>query len=330
MNNKGFAFSTMLYGFMIIGCLIFLIILGLMSTNRTNTREMVNKIEDDSARLSLASKTITKNENGKNYRDYDVPLGFTGWYKIELWGNGYYSSRTVYLKELAIIRFFIGSDSSDTYACSSNVYGPKAGESFNPEQIYTSQSDAEIAYEKLIIHDILTTSDCTSNNALILSSTTSGNNDAIKQLGDGVAKISDTEFKIINFSINAKQGNGSGRPVNNSIKQIEASGGKARITYVSNKSSLSNGGTDSSTICTAQSGHSGIYYIKSSSGFWENTDKSQAISTNKPFTGNKEQKWLVQCKPSPSSSNCIAINIYSLKEKSMTSCSSLTFYNAGY
>ena len=310
MNNKGFAFSTMLYGFMIIGCLIFLIILGLMSTNRTNTREMVNQIEDESARLSLASKTFTTHESGKAYRDYDVPLGFGGWYKIELWSNSKYSATTINLKELTVVRFFIGS--SNTYACSSNIYNGTINTS------YTSESQAESAYTHLEITDILTTSDCTSggNQALILSTSGTGSKN-IKQLGDGITKNTDGSFSILNFGIDARD---SGR--RNTVTGIDSSGTKARITYVSPETILSTGPTGASDVC--KKGHSGVYYIKSGSNFWNNTSSSTGA-----FTGNKNQKWLIQCN-NASSPTCTATNIYSFSKVNSFSCSGKTFYNAGY
>lgn len=318
MNNKGFAFSTMLYGFMIIGCLIFLIILGLMSTNRTNTREMVNQIEDESARLSLASKTITKNEDGKDYRDYDVPLGFSGWYKIELWGNNNYSATTVYLSELTIVRFFIGSTSKDTYACSSNYYevnGTLLSE-------YDSEEEAEAAYSGLTIHNILTTSNCTNddNVALIISTNGVGEN-SIDQLGDGITKNSNNKFSILKFVINASASGAKSRK--NTVTGItSSSSGKARITYVSNDNDLISGSTAAGDVCSA--GHGGLYYIKSGSNFWNNTSSSTGA-----FTGNKNQKWLIQCN-NAASPTCTATNIYSFSKVNSFSCSGKTFYNAGY
>lgn len=313
MNNKGFAFSTMLYGFMIIGCLIFLIILGLMSTNRTNTREMVNQIEDESARLSLASKTFTTNESGKAYRDYDVPLGFGGWYKIELWGNSKYSATTINLKELTVVRFFIGS--SNTYACSSNIYTGTINTS------YTSESEAENAYTHLTITDILTPNDCTlnGNQALILSTAGAGSKN-IKQLGDGITKNTNGSFSILNFGIDARN---SGRK--NTVTGIASSGTKARITYVSPEASLSTGPTGAGDVCSA--GHGGVYYIKDGSNFW--VSNSSSSKTTGGFTGNKEQKWLIQCTYG-SSYTCKATNIYSNYNQNSFSCSGKTFYNAGF
>jgi hypothetical protein len=218
------------------------------------------------------------------------------------------------LKELTVVRFFIGS--SNTYACSSNIY---SGTINNP---YTSESAAENAYTHLTITDILTPNDCTlnGNRALILSTAGTGSNNNIQQLGDGITKNTKTtpvSYSILNFKIDAAN---SGR--RNTVTGIASSGTKARITYVSNADNLSNGSTAAADVCSA--GHGGLYYIKSGSNFWNDTSSSTGA-----FTGNKNQKWLIQCN-NAASPTCTATNIYSFSKVNSFSCSGKTFYNAGY
>ena len=47
MNNKGFAVSTILYGLSIMGFLIVLVLIGLMASSRSNTRDFVQQVEDE-------------------------------------------------------------------------------------------------------------------------------------------------------------------------------------------------------------------------------------------------------------------------------------------
>lgn len=282
MNNKGFAFSTMLYGFMIIGCLIFLVILGLMSTNRTNTREMINSIEDET-RIVDANKTYTASENGKDYAEYFVPVGFSGWYKIELWGKGKYSAETVYLEGASKIRFFIGDYSTkDTYACSSSIW--KGTSDPNPNG-YDSEEDADQALEVNGV-DIETVADCTSNsNQALILSTTSNGPALIKQIADDKGKKGN-KFTIdlykINNGINYKNG-------------ITTSLVKARVNLVSNAPATHTFASPNG----CQPNHSGIYYIGngvSPTAFKTYYAGSPPSITNDSLNGSRNQKWLIECK----------------------------------
>ena len=303
MNNKGFAFSTMLYGFMIIGCLIFLIILGLMSTNRTNTREIVNLIEDES-RLSEANQTFTTKDQGKDYAEYYVPLGFGGWFKIELWGKGKYSARTVYLQELTKIRFFIGTGSADTYACSSNVWsgsGPNAS-GYVDEGAFANN-----------IKQIETVSECTSNNGLIFSTSSNSTVD-IKQVADERGS-NGSNIVVITYPIK-----NSGTQVNY-VSGITSSLNKARINLVSN--SPANFTFPTASGCSAR--HSGIYYIKNGTNFATYGSSSVSYSA---FTGDRKQKWLVQC---TTASSCKAKSLSELAyEIPSFSCNNGNLVPAGY
>ena len=328
MNNKGFAFSTMLYGFMIVGCLLFLIILGLMSTNRTNTREMINTIEDDSGRLSVAGRIISAPQTGKAYYDFDVPLGYGGWYKIEVWGRNSYASKTVNLKELTVIRIFLSSntnttdpttgvveDTSNTKACSMNklTSGSISGS-------YSSESAASSAYDALKIKEYLKISDCKSGDGLIVSSGGNGSG-SITQIGDGIVK-SGSSYKITSYSINNSTGTNYF-----TVNSIDANyKHRARITFVSNESTISgtNGSVSPSTVCSA--GHAGVYYIKRNS---DNKFKAYTSPTNNTFatfTGERYQKWLVHCKKTIG--NCTAYNLATTHSYGWNCPSGYSYYNA--
>lgn len=54
LNNKGFAISTLLYGLMIMSLLVVIALLANLGTNRSNTVNFVDKIEDELNRLSVA------------------------------------------------------------------------------------------------------------------------------------------------------------------------------------------------------------------------------------------------------------------------------------
>ena len=312
MNNKGFAFSTMLYGFMIIGCLIFLIILGLMSTNRTNTREMVNLIEDDSARLSLTNRTFSTNDAGKDYRDFDVPLGYGGWYKLEAWGHNLYAAKTVFLPELTTVRFFLGTTSTDTLVCINNIYSPNLSDEYNTLEAANAASDG------LTKTEIETPDACTanSNQGLILS-TASGTvsyKSEINELGDGDAyKNENDKYVVPHYSINNST-------AKNKINNIASSSNKVRITFVSNNNTITE------TSACGIKGHSGVYYIKNSSNKFLTTTSSNAVA----FTGNNNQRWLIECNYA-STPVCTAKNLATPTNViNNFSCSTYTAIAAGY
>ncbi len=328
MNNKGFAFSTMLYGFMIVGCLLFLIILGLMSTNRTNTREMINSIEDDSGRVSVAGKIISAPQTGKVYYDFDVPLGYGGWYKIEVWGRNSYASKTMNLKELTVIRIFLSSntnttdpttgvveDTSNTKACSMNKYisGTINNSGYNTEE------DASAAYDDLKIKEYLKISDCSAGDGLIVSSGGNGTG-TITQIGDGIVK-SGTKYKIVSYSINNNTGTNYF-----TVNSIDANyKNRARVTFVSNESTISgtNGSVSPSTVCSA--GHAGVYYIKRNSDGKFKAYTSPTNNSFATFTGERKQKWLVDCKKT--TGHCSVINLATVHSFDWT-CSGYSYYNA--
>lgn len=312
MNNKGFAFSTMLYGFMIIGCLIFLLILGLMSTNRTNTRELVNTIEDDSARLSLATKTITKNDTGKAYAEYDVPLGFTGWYKIELWGKGKYVAKTVKLDELAKVRIFLGNATTDTLACIPNKFSGTAPNSSG----YGSESAAETAYSHINITDVENRTLCNTQ-ALILSTSTNGTG-VIKQISDGIEKGEDGKYYIHVYSIDNSVAAGSTKSKNYYTITSSATV-HAKISFISNGTNVVN---VANTYNPCGAGKSGIFYIVRRSNNKAMTNTPTAAFAN--FVGDKTQQVLIKC-ASNATSTCKVTVLSTPNSTSNHTCNTSTY-----
>jgi len=80
MNNKGFAISTVIYGLSIMGILIISILMGIMSTTRSNNRKLSQEIEDELVSYGKTSMTFDSNQNYTASED--------GYYRIELWGKG--------------------------------------------------------------------------------------------------------------------------------------------------------------------------------------------------------------------------------------------------
>ena len=117
LNNRGFAISTLLYGLMIMSLLIVIALISNLSTNRINTTNFVDKVEDELNRLSLSDTEgdYTGGEVDNNGREYIAPT--SGWYKIELWGaagggtnggKGAYTSGIIYLEGNDHLYFYVG------------------------------------------------------------------------------------------------------------------------------------------------------------------------------------------------------------------------------
>lgn len=98
-NNKGFAVTTMLYGLSIMGFLIVVLLMSIMSNNRSNTKEVVSNIEEELNRYSTTSTTLETNGDS-----FIVRPGEAGIYKLELWGHNY-RALTIYLEENTVLKF---------------------------------------------------------------------------------------------------------------------------------------------------------------------------------------------------------------------------------
>lgn len=103
LNNKGFAFSTILYGLLLVSIMIIFMVMALMSTNRVNNKSLVDQVERELNSYSLTEYTFNGNA------DYSVSIN--GNYMIELWGaaggsgNGSYSRGIFYLDSNTKVSF---------------------------------------------------------------------------------------------------------------------------------------------------------------------------------------------------------------------------------
>ena len=119
MNNKGFAVSTILYGLSIMGFLIVLVLIGLMASNRSNTKDFVMQVEDELNRFSSKQTEIAFNGNTNYPQEYFTMDGTNAyWYKIELWNGNTYKSSTFKISPNTLIFFYIGNGGNiPTIAC---------------------------------------------------------------------------------------------------------------------------------------------------------------------------------------------------------------------
>lgn len=118
MNNSGFAISSLLYGLLLVAFLIVSVLMSTMASNRKNTTNLIEKIDDE---LSRHSNAATKFDSNGDVQEFIVPYGMAGWYRIELWGaaaagttgdsgnnRGSYVSGTIYLEENVHLYFYLG------------------------------------------------------------------------------------------------------------------------------------------------------------------------------------------------------------------------------
>lgn len=130
LGNKGFAISTVLYSLLIMVFLIVVLIMGIMSTNRKNSHDLVDIVEEELNRFSVSTTNFEFNDTGdsnSNVKEYQIPE--SGWYKIELWGasggdatsetgelvaggKGAYTSGITYFEQGEMLYFYIGGTTS--------------------------------------------------------------------------------------------------------------------------------------------------------------------------------------------------------------------------
>lgn len=124
LSNRGFAISTILYSLLIMVFLIVALMMGIMASNRHNTKDLVSTIEQELNRYSLTTtEFLASSGDVSQAQEYIVPYGKAGWYKVELWGAsgadsskkggaGSYTSGIIYLEENACLYFYIGRSGS--------------------------------------------------------------------------------------------------------------------------------------------------------------------------------------------------------------------------
>lgn len=136
LNNKGFAISTLLYGLMIMIFLIVFALMSIMGSNRKNTKNLVDVIEDELTRYSLTNVygVYDSSIDDGSGRLYVVPE--SGWYKIELWGakgagyyggSGAYTSGVIYLEANRHLYIHIGSQGKTDGTGGANGGGTTTG-----------------------------------------------------------------------------------------------------------------------------------------------------------------------------------------------------------
>lgn len=69
LNNKGFAFSTILYGLLIMGIMIIILVLSIMQTNRSTNKEFVNEVENELYDFGTNEAVITADTTQESYND---------------------------------------------------------------------------------------------------------------------------------------------------------------------------------------------------------------------------------------------------------------------
>ena len=129
MNNKGFAITTVIYGLSILGLLLIVIIMGSLSTNRANIKELSRDIDNELNFYSRSSISYSFTEPN-DLQQFEVPVGQTGLYRIELWGaqgngesggKGAYTTGVVALQEGDILFFKVGGSSNGQPGGSTDV-----------------------------------------------------------------------------------------------------------------------------------------------------------------------------------------------------------------
>ena len=67
MNNKGFAITTILYGLLILFCMLLISLLGILSTYKNNMEKLIENTNGASGILRINKKDITsESEIDKN------------------------------------------------------------------------------------------------------------------------------------------------------------------------------------------------------------------------------------------------------------------------
>lgn len=116
MNNKGFAISTVIYGLSILSIMLIAILMSIMSTNRSNNKQLSRAVEEELNNFSKTATTFSPNvdeNNNPKPQEYIIPED--GWYRIELWGaksgagaNGAYTSGIIRLNRGETLYFYVG------------------------------------------------------------------------------------------------------------------------------------------------------------------------------------------------------------------------------
>ena len=81
MNRKGFAITTIIYGLSVLGVMVIFILMGILSSTRSNVSLEATRVEEELINYSKSNIIYTSNGH------FTVPKGETGWYRIEVFGK---------------------------------------------------------------------------------------------------------------------------------------------------------------------------------------------------------------------------------------------------
>ncbi len=296
MNNKGFAVSTILYGLSIMGFLIVVVLISLMSSNRSNTKDFIQQVEDELNRYASKQTVITPyiDSNGDNNTNYPQEFftleGSEYWYKIELWNNGIYKSATFKVSPNTIIFFYIGNGDIPTIACLDGDSRENCAPGGNKLIMSTAQGDAILGDNGINDND----------NHKVTQGT-----DWEEDINSGPKTIEDTDTRVVYLKNTTETDN---RPHN--IYQIPSSDSKARISLVSLDEKASYLEEPDTNIA-------GVFYIQNGNKVYSCNGTS--VKTNADFTGDQDQQWTVV--------GDTATNV-KYKNCSFTPGGSVTYHNA--
>ena len=100
------------------GILIIAMLMGIMSSERSNNNQISKTIEEELNRYSKTDTSFSATGRGvPTAQEYVVPAGESGWYRIELWGaqggtnggRGAYTSGVIRLEAGDVLYFYVGS-----------------------------------------------------------------------------------------------------------------------------------------------------------------------------------------------------------------------------
>lgn len=129
MNNKGFAITTVIYGLSILGILLIIIIMGNLSSTRSNVKTLSKDIDNELNYYSRASISYSYTDEN-DLQQFEVPVGQSGWYRFELWGasgngvnggKGAYTTGIIKLIEGDLLYIKVGKSSTGKAGESTDV-----------------------------------------------------------------------------------------------------------------------------------------------------------------------------------------------------------------
>lgn len=129
MNNKGFAITTVIYGLSILGILLIIIIMGNLSSTRSNVKTLSKDIDNELNYYSRASISYSYTDEN-DLQQFEVPVGQSGWYRFELWGasgngvnggKGAYTTGIIKLTEGDLLYIKVGKSSTGKAGESTDV-----------------------------------------------------------------------------------------------------------------------------------------------------------------------------------------------------------------